>query len=181
MDRRTFMKLLGGLASMPIVGKIAKPLKSETVQEGIASISESGMKLYEMVIAKVMKEGKKIGESGRVESYKHPDRPDITVDVNQTDGSAEIYFDTDRGSKGFAEIRRDPESGGDELIEAEETYKFFGDGDDYVKDVEEGDIRGGIENLRKFTKKADGGEVNLTIVRMPDISESGVESLFKRR
>ena len=181
MDRRTFMKLLGGLASMPIVGKIAKPLKSETVQEGIASISESGMKLYEMVIAKVMKEGKKIGESGRVDSYKHPDRPDITVDVNQTDGSAEIYFDTDQGSKGFAEIRRDPESGGDELIEAEEVYKFFGkDGEDYVKDVEEG-ITGGIENLRDFTKKADGGEVNLTIVRMPDINESGVESLFKTR
>ena len=60
MDRRTFMKLLGGLASMPIVGRIAKPFKSETVQEGIASISEGGMKLYEMVIAKVMKEGKNI-------------------------------------------------------------------------------------------------------------------------
>ena len=134
-----------------------------------------------MVVAKVMKEGKKVGESGRVDSYKHPDRPDITVDVNQTDGSAEIYFDTDKGSKGFAEIRRDPESGSDELIEAEEVYKFFGkDGEDYVKDVEEG-ITGGIENLRDFTKKADGGEVNLTIVRMPDITESGVESLFKTR
>ena len=32
MDRRTFMKLLGGLASMPIVGRIAKPLQSETVR-----------------------------------------------------------------------------------------------------------------------------------------------------
>ena len=180
MDRRTFMKLLGGLASMPIVGKLAKPLQSPAVQEGIASISEGGMKLYEMVVAKVMKEGKKIGESGRVDSYKHPDRPDITVDVNQTDGSAEIYFDTDRGSKGFAEIKRDPETGGDELIEAEEVYKPFNDGEDYVKEVEEG-ISGGIENLRDFTKKADGGEVNLTIVRMPDISESGVESLFKTR
>ena len=181
MDRRTFMKLLGGLASMPIVGRIAKPLQSETVREGIASVSEGGMKLYEMVVAKVIKEGKKIGESGRVDSYKHPDRPDITVDVNQTDGSAEIYFDTDQGSKGFAEIRRDPETGGDELIEAEEVYKFFvKDGEDYVKDVEEG-ITGGIENLRDFTKKADGGEVNLTIVRMPDINESGVESLFKTR
>ena len=71
MDRRTFMKLLGGLASMPIVGRFAKPLKSETVQEGIASVSEGGMKLYEMVVAKVIKEGKKIGESGRVDSYKH--------------------------------------------------------------------------------------------------------------
>ena len=177
MDRRTFMKLLGGLASMPIVGRIAKPLKSETVQEGIASVSEGGMKLYEMVIAKVMKEGKKVSESGRVDSYKHPDRPDITVDVNQTDGSAEIYFDTDRGSKGYAEIRRDMETGGDELIEAEEVFNMRGD-----KDIEEG-ISGGIENLEEFTrlKKAGGGEVNLTIVRMPDINESGVESLFKTR
>ena len=42
---------------------------------------------------------------------------------------------------------------------------------------------GGIENLDEFTrlKKAGGGEVNLTIVRMPDINESGVESLFKTR
>ena len=181
MDRRTFMKIMGSLAAMPIVGRIAKPLKSETVREGIASIGNKGMELYEMVIAKVMKEGNKISESNRVSSYKHPDRPDITVDVDQTTGSAEIYFDTDKGSKGFAEIRRDPESGGDELIEAEEVYKFFNKGEDYVKDIEEGDIKGGIENLREFTKKADGGEVNLTIVRMPDISESGVESLFKRR
>ena len=181
MDRRTFMKLLGGLASMPIVGRIAKPLKSETVQEGIASVSEGGMKLYEMVVSKVLKEGTKVKESGRVDSYKHPDRPDITVDVNQTDGSAEIYFDTDRGSKGYAEIRRDMETGGDELIEAEEIYKGTPEGD-YYKDIEEG-ISGGIENLEEFTriKKAGGGEVNLTIVRMPDINESGVESLFKTR
>jgi predicted dehydrogenase len=175
------MKLLGGLASMPIVGRIAKPLKSETVQEGIASVSEGGMKLYEMVVSKVLKEGTKVKESGRVDSYKHPDRPDITVDVNQTDGSAEIYFDTDRGSKGYAEIRRDMETGGDELIEAEEIYKGTPEGD-YYKDIEEG-ISGGIENLEEFTrlKKAGGGEVNLTIVRMPDINESGVESLFKTR
>ena len=177
MGRRTFMKLLGGLASMPIVGRFAKPLQSETVREGIASVSEGGMKLYEMVVSKVIKEGKKIGESGRVDSYKHPDRPDITVDVNQTDGSAEIYFDTDKGSKGYAKIDRDMETGGTDLQEAEEVFTMQGD-----KDIEEG-IRGGIENLEEFTrlKKAGGGEVNLTIVRMPDINESGVESLFKTR
>ncbi len=33
-----------------------------------------------------------------------------------------------------------------------------------VKDVEEG-ISGGIENPTRLTKKLDGGEVNLTIVR----------------
>ena len=177
MDRRTFMKLLGGLASMPIVGRLAKPLKSETVQEGIASNSEGGMKLYEMVVSKFIKEGKKIGESGRVDSYKHPDRPDITVDVDQTSGSAEIYFDTDKGSKGYAKIDRDIETGGTDLQEAEEIFTVDGD-----KDIQEG-IMGGIENLDEFTriKKAGGGEVNLTIVRMPDINESGVESLFKTR
>ena len=155
MDRRTFMKLLGGLASMPIIGRVAKPLKSETVQEGIAAVSDKGMQLYEMVVAKVMKEGKKVGESGRVESYKHPDRPDITVDVNQTSGSAEIYFDTDRGSKGYAKIDRDMETGGDDLIEAEEVFTVDGD-----KDIQEG-IMGGIENLDDFTriKKNIGGQV----------------------
>ncbi len=158
MDRRTFMKLMGGLASMPIIGRIAKPLKSETVQEGIAAVGDKGMELYKMVVAKVMKEGSKVKESGRVDSYKHPDRPDITVDVNQTDGSAEIYFDTDRGSKGFAEIRKDPEVNAEELIEAEEVYKMGGD--EYYKDVEEG-ISGGIENLEEFTriKKNIGGSV----------------------
>ena len=62
MDRRTFMKLLGGLASMPIVGRLAKPLKSETVQEGVAAVSDKGMQLYEMVVAKVtkVKKGSKI-------------------------------------------------------------------------------------------------------------------------
>ena len=27
----------------------------------------------------------------------------------------------------------------------------------------------------------DGGDVSLTVIKIPDISESGVESLFKRR
>jgi hypothetical protein len=35
------------------------------------------------------------------------------------------------------------------------------------------------------TKMADGGpvneDVNLTVIKIPDINESGVESLFKRR
>jgi hypothetical protein len=35
------------------------------------------------------------------------------------------------------------------------------------------------------TKQADGGsvdgDVSLTVIKIPDISESGVESLFKRR
>ena len=48
------MKLMGGLASMQIIGRIAKPLKLLTVQEGIAAVSDKGMELYEMGLAKVM-------------------------------------------------------------------------------------------------------------------------------
>ena len=44
-------------------------------------------------------------------------------------------------------------------------------------------LEGGITNLEQFlrTKKKDGGEVSLTVIEIPDINESGVESLFKRR
>ena len=30
-------------------------------------------------------------------------------------------------------------------------------------------------------KKADGGEVSLTVIEIPDISGAGVETLFKKR
>ena len=32
MDRRTFMKLLGGFATLPLIGRIAKPIQSETIR-----------------------------------------------------------------------------------------------------------------------------------------------------
>jgi len=40
-----------------------------------------------------------------------------------------------------------------------------------------------IEELKELGEKGfkDGGEVSLTVIKIPDISESGVESLFKRR
>ena len=35
--------------------------------------------------------------------------------------------------------------------------------------------------IRDRNKKADGGEVSLTVIEIPDISGSGVETLFKKR
>ncbi len=35
--------------------------------------------------------------------------------------------------------------------------------------------------IRDKNKKADGGEVSLTVIEIPDISGSGVETLFKKR
>ena len=35
--------------------------------------------------------------------------------------------------------------------------------------------------IRDKNKKAGGGEVSLTVIEIPDISGSGVETLFKKR
>ena len=35
--------------------------------------------------------------------------------------------------------------------------------------------------IRERNKKADGGEVSLTVIEIPDISGAGVETLFKKR
>ena len=187
MDRRDFLKALGLFASMPFMSKL-KFLNREPVREGIASVADKGIEFYNAVIQKVIREGKKIKESDRVETYVHPDRPDIRVDVDQSTGSSNVEFMTDRDTKGFAEIdvTMDEATKGarvEELKEAEEVYRTTPSGEDYYKDVEEG-IMGGTKNLEEFLgrkKKKDGGIMELTIMQIPDIEVKGVESLFKAR
>ena len=173
------------LASAPAIGKYVNVFKTEGARKGIENVASQGVDFFNSVIKKVMDEGTLLKEEDRISTFKHPDRPDIVVDVNQTDGTSSVYFNTDEGGKAMGEIQKtaDETTKGrtvEELMESEEVYKMGGD--EYYKDVEEG-ISGGIENLEEFTriKKAMGGEVNLTIVRMPDINKSGVESLFKTR
>ena len=81
-------------------------------------------------------------------------------------GNASVSFATDQGTEGIAAIEKDLEVGMSDPGEL----------------IDEG-LEGGITNLEQFlrTKKKDGGEVSLTVIEIPDISESGVESLFKRR
>ena len=187
MDRRDFLKALGLFASMPFMSKL-KFLNREPVREGIASVADKGIEFYNAVIQKVIREGKKIDESNRVETYVHPDRPDIKVEVDQGSGSSNVEFMTDRDTKGFAEIDVDMDEMTkgrrvEELKEAEEVYRVTPEGEDYYKDVEEG-IMGGTENLEEFLgrkKKKDGGIMELTIMQIPDIEVKGVESLFKAR
>ena len=55
----------------------------------------------------------------------------------------------------------------------------------YYKDIEEGEITGGLGSLEEWIKMKrgykDGGDVSLTVIKIPDISGSGVETLFERR
>ena len=186
MDRRDFLKALGVLASMPMMSKL-KFLNKEPVKEGIVAVADKGVNFYNAVIQKVIREGKKVDESNRVETYVHPDRPDIKVEVDQGSGSSNVEFMTDQDSKAMAEIdvSMDEVTKGrkaEQLYESEEVYRGTPEGD-YYKDAEEG-ITGGTENLEEFLrrkKKKDGGIMELTIMQIPDIKVKGVESLFKAR
>ena len=183
MNRRAFIKGLIALASTPAIGKFVNVFKTEGARKGIENVASQGVDFFNMVVKKVMDEGTLVKEEDRISTFKHPDRPDITVDVNQTDGTSSVYFDTDEGGKAMGEIHKtmDETTKGrtvEELYEAEEIYGPMG------REEQEG-ITGGITNLEEFLKRKkgfkDGGLVNLTAIKIPDNSKSGVESLFKRR
>ena len=187
MDRRSFIKGLIALASAPAIGKYVNIFKTEGAREGIEQVASQGVDFFNMVIKKVMDEGTLVKEQDRISTFKHPDRPDIMVEIDQGTGSSSVFFDTDQGSKAGAEIIKtmDETTKGrtvEELMESEEVYKMGGD--EYYKDVQE-EITGGITNLEEFLKRKrgfkDGGLVSLTAIKIPDNNQSGVESLFKRR
>ena len=167
MDRRSFIKGLIALATAPAIGKFVNVFKTEGARKGIENVASQGVDFFNMVVKKVMDEGTLVKEEDRISTFKHPDRPDITVDIDQTTGSSSVYFDTDQGTKAVGEITKtlDETTKGrtvEELMESEEIYKMGGD--EYYKDVQEG-ITGGITNLEEFLKRkkgfAAGGRVGM--------------------
>ena len=175
MNRRAFIQGLIGLASMPAIGKYINIFRPSAVREGITRAADNtmqqGIEFYEAVIKRVMDEGKIIGESDRVRTYKHPDRPDINVDLNVGTGDMAVYFETDMGSRAGAEITSDIEMprAGKELMEHEEVYRMGGD--NYYKDIDE-EITGGVGSLEEWIKRkrgyATGGRVGMWKGGIPD-------------
>ena len=174
MNRRAFIQGLIGLASMPAIGKYINIFKPAAVREGITQAADNtmskGIEFYEAVIKRVMDEGTVTGEADRFRTYKHPDKPDISVELNVGTGDTAVYFDTDRGSRAGAEISTDIEMprAGKELMENEEVYRMGGD--DYYKDIDE-EITGGVGSLEEWIKMkrgyAAGGRVGMWKGGMP--------------
>ena len=186
MDRRSFIKGLIALASAPAIGKYVNIFKTEGAREGIEQVAGQGVDFFNMVIKKVMDEGTLVKEEDRISTFKHPDRPDITVDVNQTDGTSSVFFDTDQGSKAGAEIIKtmDETTKGrtvEELMESEEVYKMGGD--EYYKDVQE-EITGGITNLEEFLKRkrgfASGGRVGMFRGGIPKGLQAALRAIMSK-
>ncbi len=159
MNRRSFIKGLIALASAPAIGKYVNVFKTEGAREGIEQVASRGVDFFNSVIRKVMDEGTLIREEDRIQTFTHPERSDVMVDVNMSDGTTSVYFDTDQGTRAMGAIGKttDDTTKGrtvEELYEAEEIYGPYG------KEEQEG-IAGGISNLEKFVKKkyAAGGRV----------------------
>ena len=168
MNRRAFIQGLIGLASMPALSKYINVFKLGGVREGITRAADNtmqkGIEFYEAVIKRVMDEGTVTGEADRWRTYKHPDKPDISVELNVGTGDTAVYFDTDIGSRAGAEITSDIEMprAGKELMENEEVYRMGGD--DYYKDIDE-EITGGVGSLEEWIKRkrgyAAGGRIGM--------------------
>ena len=184
MNRRSFIKGLIALASAPAIGKYVNIFKTEGAREGIEQVASQGVDFFNMVIKKVMNEGKLVNESDRIQTFKHPDRPDINVEVDLSTGSSSVYFETDQGTKAGAEIVKDIEVGPGytELLENEEVYKT-GAGGEVYKDVEE-QITGGITNLEEWLKRkkgfATGGRVGMFRGGIPKGLQAAMRAIMSK-
>ena len=96
MDRRSFIKGLIALASAPAIGKYVNVFKTEGARKGIENVASQGVDFFNSVIKKVMDEGSLVKEEDRISTFKHPDRPDIMVEIDQGTGSSSVFFDTDQ-------------------------------------------------------------------------------------
>ena len=182
MDRRSFIKGLIALASAPAIGKYVNVFKTEGARKGIENVASQGVDFFNSVIKKVMDEGTLVKEEDRISTFKHPDRPDIVVDVNQTDGTSSVYFNTDEGGKAMGEIQKtaDESTKGrtvEELFEQEEVYGPMG------REPQEG-ITGGITNLEEFLKRkkgfAMGGRVGMFRGGIPKGLQAAMQALRKK-
>ncbi len=82
MDRRSFIKGLIALATAPAIGKFVNVFKTEGARKGIENVASQGVDFFNSVIKKVMDEGTLVDESDRIQTFRHPDRPDIDVEVD---------------------------------------------------------------------------------------------------
>ena len=198
MNRQGFFKALGVLAKTPAMQKYLNVLKPSAVREGIEQAATSGMDFFNLAVKKVVGEGKEVEATLTTKKYIHPDRPDIFVEVDVSTGNANVgLVDPDRGAFAYTDMmKRDQliESLEDEglgsmgaiaradeierMRKAEAMKKI---GKSKIKNKRQAMIDAYNAIIRERNKKADGGEVSLTVIEIPDISGAGVETLFKKR
>ena len=114
MNRRTFLKLLGGLASIPIIGKIVKPLKTVKGVKNVPIIKTDNVpgkpEWFDQLVNKVIIEGddvtkklatvereivhtKKINDTDEVTVYQDLNTDSVRVEYKSPDNMMEETVD----------------------------------------------------------------------------------------
>ena len=191
MNKNIF-RALGVLAQNKGMNKYLNIFKE--TGEGIKS---QGIDFFNKAIKQVVDEGDQIETTLTTKKYVHPDRPDIFVEVDTSTGNANVgLVDPDAGAFAYTdEMKKEQlissleDEGlgfGGARVEADRLMKLR----EQAKLMKEmGKSKGKGKRLRMIdaanrilrNKKAEGGEVNLTVIEIPDISGSGVETLFKKK
>ena len=164
--------------------------------EGIKS---RGMDFFNKAIKQVVDEGDQIETTLTTKKYVHPDRPDIFVEVDTSTGNANVgLVDPDAGAFAYTDEMKKEQliesledeglgamgarARADEILTMREKAKLMKEvGKSKGKGKRQRMIDAYNEIIREKNKRADGGEVSLTVIEIPDISGSGVETLFKKR
>jgi hypothetical protein len=167
MDRRTFMKIMGGLATLPILGKFVKPITkaAPVVKETVSKAPD----YFFALIDKIKRFGKSVDDpvaDSRVEqTYKYKNY-ELRENAYGVPGETIVTKTDDMGEFGYKEESMRFKKGGpteDGVVPDEyEELTLRPDREGKLKDVEEGieDVSEIIEEVSKGAppiKKAGGG------------------------
>ena len=185
MDRRTFMKMMAGITTLPVVGKFFKGAEvAAPVVEKAAEAASGAPPYFFNLVNRIRALGKKFdGPKERTESYKYKDyEMQIDNDTGQIEIEKKQYgiFDDQEGLvseeyMSFKPGQADETTGAKKVVDEYDEYTARADQDGKMKDVESGvseeTVMDGsiskeeleqeiIEQLSKETpsiKKASGG------------------------
>ena len=105
MNRRTFLKLLGGLASIPIIGKIVKPLKTVKGVKNVPIIKTDNVpgkpEWFDQLVNKVIIEGDDVtkrfatGERQSIHQKTLDDGSVVRVTEDVDDGAVRVEYESE--------------------------------------------------------------------------------------
>jgi hypothetical protein len=110
MSRRTFLKLLGGLASIPIIGKIVKPIKLTTGVKKVPIIKTDNVpgkpEWFDQLVNKVIIEGDDVtkkfatGERQSIHQKTLDDGSVVRVTEDVDDGAVRVEYESEANTFG---------------------------------------------------------------------------------
>ena len=170
MNRRTFMKILGGLATLPILGRYFRGAeKAAPVVEKVAETATQAPTYFFDLVAKIKMFGKKskTGPSDRIDEYsytgKNGDQYTLTEDI--TTGDAQITkdkmgvgsygdktYDTinDRTVLEFRAGRMDVK---DEGLETQKAFKEADEYEEYKVEFDQDGTEAGADAIDEMIQK----------------------------